>query len=111
MGNRAVKLCSGRAGPPEAELLLSFVWLRDTVTNEPLVSGQQLAASSEEESSGSAIASEPLSEFDLPADLLWSERCRALQQAWPFIAIWVWLEFTFVDLVSGARATLRIAIP
>lgn len=95
--------------PADAELLWSSVWLRDTVTNEPLVSGQQLAASSEEESSGSAIVPGPVSEFDLSAD--WSERCRALQQAWPFIAISDWLEFAFVDLVSGAAATDRIAIP
>ena len=111
MGNRAAKLCSGRAGPLEAELLLSFVWLRDTVTNEPLVSGQQLAASSEEESSGSAIVPAPVSEFDLPADSFCSERCRALQQAWPCIAISDWLEFGFVDFVSEAAATVRIAIP
>jgi hypothetical protein len=97
--------------PVDGELLWSSVWLRDTVTNEPLVSGQQLAASSEEESSGSAIVPEPLSEFDLAADSRWSERCRALQQAWPFIAISDWLEFAFVDLLSGAGATLPIAMP
>ena len=95
--------------PADAELLWSFVWLRDTVTNEPLVSGQQLAASSEEESSGSAIVPGRGSEFDSSAD--WRERCRALQQAWPFIAISAWLEFAFVDLVSGAAATVRIAMP
>jgi hypothetical protein len=73
------------------------------------VSGQQLAASSEEESSGSAIVPGLESEIDLSAD--WSERCRALQQAWPFIAISDWLEFAFVDLVSGAAARVRMAIP
>jgi hypothetical protein len=97
--------------PVDAELLWSSVWLRDTVTNEPLVSGQQLAAFSEEESSGSAIVPGPLFEFNLAADSLLSERCLALQQAWPFIAISDWLEFAFVDLLSGAGATLPIAIP
>lgn len=106
-----MKLCSGRPVPVDAELLWTSVWLRDTVTNEPLVRGQQLAAWSEEESSGSAIVPGPLSEYDLAADSLRSERCRALQQAWPFIAISDWLEFAFVDLISGAGAMLRIAIP
>ena len=106
-----MKLCCGRPVPVDGELLWSSVWLRDTVTNEPLVSGQQLAASSEEEPSGSAIVPEPLSEFELAADSRWSERCRALQQAWPFIAISDWREFAFVDLFSGAGAMLRIAIP
>ena len=96
--------------PADAKLLWSFVWLRDTVTNEPLVSGQQLATS-EEESSGSAIVPEPFSKSDLAADSPWSERCRALQQAWPFIAISDWPEFGFVDLLSGAGVMPRIAIP
>ena len=106
-----MQLCSGRPVPVESELLLSSVWLRDTVTNEPLVSGQQLAALSEEESSGSATVPGPLSEFNFASDSFRSERCRALQQAWPFIAISDWLEFDLVDLPSGAGATPRIAIP
>ena len=63
-GNCMVNPGSARPVPVDAELLLLSGWLRDTVTNEPLVSGQQLAAPSEEESSGRAI----VSEFDLAAD-------------------------------------------
>ena len=69
-----MKVCSGKPVAVDAELLLSFVWVRDPVTNEPLVSGQQLAAPSEEDSSGSAIVPGPPSEFDLAADSFCNER-------------------------------------
>jgi hypothetical protein len=55
------------------ELSWSFVWLREAITNEPLVSGQQLFAPSEEESSGRAIVSALSSELDF-ANSLRNER-------------------------------------
>jgi len=69
-----MKLCSGRPVAVDAEPLLSFVWLRDVVTNEPLVSGQQLAAASEEDPSGRAIVPTTPSEFDSTTGFLCNER-------------------------------------
>lgn len=63
------KLWSVRPVPVEVELLSWLVWLLDAVTNVPLVSGQQLFAPSEEESSGRAIVSESSVEFDLASSL------------------------------------------
>jgi len=94
--------------PDDAEILLWLVWMRETATNDPLVSGQQLAASSDEESSGSAIVFGALSEFDFATDSLRSECRRALQQAWPFNAI---SDFAFVDVVCEVEAPVRIAMP